>query len=316
MRLALRRPKLLGLLHAAAVLTALFSLVTLADSLHRLVELFSHFRLQYLGASLLLTLAFLLYRDWRWALLMLAVAAVNTWPVAEWYAADGDVEARSAPALKLLLANVYSGNDNARPFLKLLEAEQPDVIVVQEVTNRWVNVMEQVRAAYPHRVEVPQNDNFGIGVYAKGPFISVETVASPPYGFPTLIARYAIGDTAATLVATHPIPPMGKIGYESRNEQLDSIAGRLASIDGPKLLVGDLNISMWSHVYRALEAETGLTNTRRGFGAIPTWPRQLPFGRIPIDHCLVSPHFAVLDTRRGPNIGSDHLPLIVELALP
>ena len=89
----------------------------------------------------------------------------------------------------------------------------------------------------------------------------------------------------------------------------------MADIEGPKLLIGDLNISMWSHLYDDFETATGMTNTRRGFGAIPTWPQQLPFGRIPIDHCLVSTHFAVVDTRRGPAIGSDHLPLIVDLSL-
>jgi endonuclease/exonuclease/phosphatase (EEP) superfamily protein YafD len=73
---------------------------------------------------------------------------------------------------------------------------------------------------------------------------------------------------------------------------------------------------MWSPWYRRLRAETRLTNARRGFGVMASWPAYLPpVMRLPIDHCLVSDELIVTDCRLGPAFGSDHLPLIVDIAV-
>jgi endonuclease/exonuclease/phosphatase family metal-dependent hydrolase len=37
---------------------------------------------------------------------------------------------------------------------------------------------------------------------------------------------------------------------------------------------------------------------------------------IPIDHCLVSSDIRVITLRTGRNIGSDHLPIIVDMVIP
>jgi endonuclease/exonuclease/phosphatase (EEP) superfamily protein YafD len=90
--------------------------------------------------------------------------------------------------------------------------------------------------------------------------------------------------------------------------------------------MGDLNITMWSPYYRRFVSKTGLWNTRQGSGILPTWrPVKIRFWRLPsalswllalpIDHCLVSPAIAVPQIRPGPDVGSDHLPLIVDLRL-
>ena len=61
-----------------------------------------------------------------------------------------------------------------------------------------------------------------------------------------------------------------------------------------------------------------LLPSRLGFGVQATWPSvyRIPPMMIPIDHCLVSPDVRVVGRRVGPHIGSDHLPVIVELQFP
>ena len=130
-----------------------------------------------------------------------------------------------------------------------------------------------------------------------------------------MIATLDIDGDTLHLAGTHPTIPLGQRLYSDRNTQLASIADLFEGRDGSLMLVGDLNLSQWDINYRLLEENTGLRNTRIGFGVVPTWPTFMPFAMIPIDHILVSDDLSVVETRSGPRIGSDHLPLIVTIAL-
>ena len=102
-----------------------------------------------------------------------------------------------------------------------------------------------------------------------------------------------------------------------------TVARRLAELGalvragpGRSLLCADLNATPWSPHFGDLLRDAGLRDARRGFGHQPTWPAPLgAAARIPIDHCLVSAGIAVRDLRVTAPIGSDHLPVVVDLEL-
>lgn len=309
------KPRLTGLLQAAAVVTAVYSVATLTDHLHRYLELFSHFRLQYLAVAAILAVLLLIVRSRAWAILMLAITAINAVPVAGWYLAGPASSEPTGATIKLLLSNVYSGNDDTQQLLDLVAAEDADILFLQEVTDRRNRDLSALREIYRYSLNIPREDNFGIAVLSRHPFVNARVIQSPPFEFPSLVVEIAIDEENVTFMTTHPMPPIGRTGFDGRNEQLESVADAMNSFAGPRVLIGDLNTSMWGNHYDMLVASTGLTNARDGFGVLPTWPTQLPFAMIPIDHCLVSEELRVLDIRTGPNIGSDHLPLIVELDL-
>jgi endonuclease/exonuclease/phosphatase (EEP) superfamily protein YafD len=101
-----------------------------------------------------------------------------------------------------------------------------------------------------------------------------------------------------------------------RNAQLEGLSAVLRD-DGnrARILVADLNITPWSPRYDVIESQTGLRNAARSLGYLGTWPASPALLRIPIDHCLVSDSFAVQHVEVGPDIGSDHLPLIVDISI-
>ena len=190
------------------------------------------------------------------------------------------------------------------------------MVFLQEVTARHNRELAELRGRLDYSLIIPREDNFGIAVLSRLPFEGARVIQSPPDGLPTLVVEVLVDGTAATFVTTHPVPPLGETGFDSRNEQLAGIADLVNDIEGPGVLIGDLNTTMWGRHYRQLVDDTGLVDSRYGHGVLPTWPTSLPFAMIPIDHCLVSPEFVVLGIRTGPDIGSDHRPLIVDLGLP
>lgn len=300
------------LLVLAAGLTVAFSLLTVFDEHHRYLELFSHFRLQYLGASLLLATLLAGFRRWRLSALLLAVTAANGAMVLPWYI--GEPEAAGRETLSLLLANVYLDNGDAKPLIDIVEREDPDLILVLELTPGYREQLKALDATYPHTVADVRHDPYGIGLWSRRPLNASAVLATPPRDLPSLTVDIDFDGAPLTVVSTHPSQPLGNANYAARNLQLAAIGDLVAATPGSVVLAGDLNISMWAANYRAFESRSNLVNARHGFGILPTWPTDLPFAMIPIDHALVSSDLAVIDTRIPGDVGSDHLPLFVEIA--
>ncbi len=308
-----RKVSLFGLLKAAAALTVLFSVLTGFDIPHHSVQLFSHFRLQYLVASILLIVVFIFLRNYVFVGALTIVAAFNTSLVLPWYIADVD-DVSGAP-IKIIHANVHSSNTEYDRLINFVRTENPDIFFLQEVSAAWVTGTSVLQSEYPYSYTEPRSGNFGIAVFSKIPFDSIAHVDSPPFDYPTIVATATFNTERITLISSHPTIPLGRVLFAARNEQLISITELVEQASGEVVLIGDFNASIWDAHLRQLEQQTGLNNVRRGFGVVATWPTFFPIAMIPIDHALVSAGISVLDVRAGEGIGSDHLPLIVTISL-
>ena len=116
-------------------------------------------------------------------------------------------------------------------------------------------------------------------------------------------------------MGVHPTSPKPTEPEDSRerNYQLDHIGATVEGVAGPVIVAGDFNTTPWSPHFRDLLATTGLRDAGTGRGWLPTWPGRLGPAGIPIDHVLVRGEVAVTGLRRGPDVGSDHYPLIADL---
>ena len=308
------RVSIIGLLQAAAVLTVVFSVLTALNLPQHMIELFSHFRLQYLVVSVLLLLVFAVLHRYAYAGAMLLTSLLNGFLIIGLYL-PLDREGGESETLKLLHANVLSTNDKYQRLIDLIDAEDPDIIFLQEITDDWVSGLTTLQKNYPYSYALAQSGNFGIAVYSKKPFDTVGHVDSPPLGYPTIIATATVGGEKLTLISSHPSIPLGKELSLARNQQFDSVLDQVTAADGKVILLGDFNATMWDTHFKRMIQSAGLSNARQGFGILPTWPTYLPFAMIPIDHFLIPEGIDVTDLKTAKSIGSDHLPLIVTLSL-
>ena len=85
--------------------------------------------------------------------------------------------------------------------------------------------------------------------------------------------------------------------------------------DTPAIVTGDFNATPFSWSFRSMLSESGLVNSQDGFGLQTTWPTTNVFLRIPIDHLVHTNDLVTVDRQVMPSFGSDHYPIVVDLAL-
>jgi endonuclease/exonuclease/phosphatase (EEP) superfamily protein YafD len=82
----------------------------------------------------------------------------------------------------------------------------------------------------------------------------------------------------------------------------------------PVIVIGDFNATPWSYAFKDFSSETGLVNSQNGYGLDATWPSTFPVTLVPLDHMLHSDSLTTVTRKVGPDLGSDHLPLLVEVS--
>ena len=324
----------------------LLSAAGLFDTYGRHLELLSHFRFQYLLLALSGLILLLGMKSWKWSVVALGCVIMNTLFIAPLYIrCHDDVARRLSIPVRLLYANVNVANRHFSALRDLIQIEQPDILILLEPDSQWLKALAPLKVSYQYQHSISRSDGHGVMMYSHYPFSQIDIFYTHigEFKLPTLLATLNLEHTKLTVLTTHPLPPMDDFRFWARNKQFCDLISLIKQTTSPKLVCGDFNVTMWSSYYREFLSATGLINARQGFGILPTWPTphyytifarkfgvdglrkryaagfntvfSLPFARIPIDHCFVSSDIRIIHIRTGKDIGSDHLPLILDFAV-
>lgn len=309
------RIRLWGLLRVAGGMAGTASLLGFLGSYNWFLDLFSHFRVQYFFGLSGVALFGLILRKPCATGLFGALAVLNLCIILPLYFGRFSTSASGAIVVRAMLFNVNTRQGNAIEVAAAIHRFNPDILVLEEVNAEWVEKLKPVLAAYRHFEQDPREDNFGLALFSKWPFVHSRTIYIGEAEVPSVMAEVQTPQGPCTVLATHPLPPGGREYSILRNGQLAELPQWVRRATSPVLLIGDLNVTPWNGYFRTLLRETGLKDSVQGRGVRPTWPAFNPLLRIPLDHCLYSTGIEIVNRQTGPDVGSDHFPLVVDFVL-
>jgi endonuclease/exonuclease/phosphatase (EEP) superfamily protein YafD len=229
---------------------------------------------------------------------------------------DETVEVQTT--LSLLIWNVYQFNQKYRPFIQLVKDKQPDLILLCETNDWWVEQLQEIKDIYPYHREVPLENTYGMCIYARHPLEEISVKSLIKEGVPSIRATINInGKYKIRMFGVHPIPPYPAYSTSKapKDAELLLIAKEVRAADSPCIVLGDMNDVAWSNLTTAFQKISRLLDPRRGRGIMPTFHAKIPLMRIPIDQIFCSSNFRLIGIERMPAMGSDHFPIFVQLAL-
>jgi len=302
----------------ALVATLLASLIVSFGLRVPQFELIYPFPLLYLTIGIIGLIIFLIRAELRFCIFAAAIVLLNTLllkPYVKISSTNPLTQKDTEFALNVLNMNINTANSRFDDTLAIVRKVDPTILVLLEVNDRWIEQLSSLQQNYRYTLLLPRANNFGVALYSKIPFKDISDKRLQYVSRPAIDVELDLQETTVRLIGIHSLPPTSKPRVAQRDILLRNTADVVAESNGPTIVVGDFNISMWSPAFKDFMQRSALINPRIGRGVFPTWPAHI-LALTPIDHILVSQEFAIHSLESVPIPGSDHLGMYARLTLP
>ncbi|WP_095589898.1 endonuclease/exonuclease/phosphatase family protein [Actibacterium ureilyticum] len=206
-----------------------------------------------------------------------------------------------AGPLRLYQRNLLHTNTAAEQLAEDIRTRRPDVVTLQEVSDRNAALLQMLARDYPHQVLCPFSGWNGIAILSRYPFRPGSDSCSERRSFAS--ARVVAPQGVFRLYSVHLYWPWP----HGQVPQRDRLMADLAAQDGPFVIAGDFNMVPWSRTLAELRRASG--TQLAGPVRATRWLGGLP---LPIDHVLAPGGGRV---KRLDRLGSDHAGLWAEIGL-
>jgi len=218
--------------------------------------------------------------------------------------------------LRVASANLLVVNETPEILIAELERFDADVYFLQELSGEWDEEFERrgFWRRYPFNRRINGEDAFGAAIASRLPVHDLEVFWSAE--LPQLRGVLRLDDRDVELVSIHLLPPRTLDYTRTYHKGADALLEIVRRFSGRSFIVaGDFNSTPDSDFATRMRelADDAWEAGGRGFGF--TWPNGL-FACPPIrlDHVFLSHDFGVLAARVGEGAGSDHRPVVTDIA--
>jgi len=231
--------------------------------------------------------------------------------------ASDSLKADAGARISLLPANVKMSNREYGRLIDLVRQRQPDLVMAIETDAKWIEALNEALAEdYPHRVEVPRDNGYGLHLLSKLELSDTRVRELIVEGVPSIRTCVTLRNgEAIRLYVVHPEPPVPHHDTVGRDSEIAQVGLEAAEDPLPAIVTGDLNDVAWSTTTRLFQRLSRLLDPRVGRGFYNTFSATMPWMRWPLDHLFHDPRFRLIEMERLGKIGSDHFPMWFVLAL-
>jgi vancomycin resistance protein VanJ len=220
--------------------------------------------------------------------------------------------------------NIWRDNQDMIAAGEIIQREAPDLLLLQEVTSDQLEILTAVLNGFDQGKKLDFVHD-PINLAAIGSVFQIRRSDSLPDKNRSQKAHLETPFGPLTVINLHGV----RTGWSIRHKGIEDLLREdVQPEEAPLVLAGDFNTNEQSQTFKLIERYLANTHNEAGCGfgftfpansySIPFWPNRLfafpPLIRI--DHIFHSGHFTALKAcTLEDSGGSDHLPIIAELAL-
>lgn len=305
---------------AAAFL--LITVVSFTGGVVPAFDLFAHFRPQLAAGGAVLGGLLVFWRKRLLVALVVAGSLAHAAPLVPYVLAGPTRPAcATGTSFRLVSINLHHRHARLGAVKDLILTERPDILLLTEYLPEHVAELQEMGDLFPFSKQADRDGSHEVLLlsrYVLRDAVFHRPLRAAPF-FPVLNASICPAtevDTGCfTLIATHAARPM--TGDDKWQKAGLSLAAELSAQagGGRVVMAGDLNTTPWSARFSALTEIGGLRDSALGRGLQSSWLARSVLLGLPIDHILVGEGIAVTARRTGDYVGSDHFPVIADLAV-
>jgi endonuclease/exonuclease/phosphatase (EEP) superfamily protein YafD len=266
-----------------------------------------------LGSLILLLMARFSQRV-RWAALFLllgygAAATVLLGPLMPGPAA----QAQASTRIRVVSFNMYMANPDAEGAIDWVIAQKPDFVILLEASRANRAAVDRLAGDYPYSYACVGGGFCSTVIYSRQPAQEVWPLATGDpenrRALSAVTARFKIGGQVVPITGVHFDRPW-PLGEQERH--WGEFSDAIATVGQRGILAGDFNSAPWTFAIRGMTQGGEL---RLASGLTGTWPVDAPLAmmRLPLDQVYLGPCLQAVSIRRGPDLGSDHYPMVSDI---